>query len=154
MPVTLDNLAQELMCWFAKETDKSVRVWNDEGELINEFATHLNENSKFNALKNQVVCEMVDSTHLVLFRKEEKANEGVIAKFMIDGNKNHNELHEVVTNTAIQLHESNLKDDFKSTTKCIVSIYNDLNNRCKFHEIEFIEIYQQYGMGCAMKRLK
>jgi len=154
MPVTLDNLAQELMCWFARESDKSGKVWNDEGELINDFANHLNKNSKIKALQNQAVSKTVDGTHLVLYNDEEETNEGVIAKFMIDGDKNYDELHEVVMNTANQLHKSNLNDDFQSTTKCIVSVYNDLNNRSKFHEIEFIEIYQQYGMGCAIKRLK
>ena len=154
MSVTLDNLARELMCWFARESARSGKIWNDEGELIEEFANYLNQNSTIKAKKDLEVSELCNKSHLLLYRNEENTNQGVIAKFMIDGDKNQQELDEVVMNASTTLHNVNLTKNFQSTIKCIVSVYNDLHNRSKFHEFEFIEIYQQYGMGCAIKRLQ
>ncbi len=153
MSVTLDILARELMNWFGNKSDLSGKVWDNESDLAYDFFDHLKLNSSMNVAMYSNEEDVLDNSHLVLYGRDQKINEGLIAKFMIDGDKNNKELDEEISNTALKL-QSNLNKDYHTATKCVVSVYSDLQNRSKFHEIEFIEIYQQYGIGCAIKRLK
>ena len=48
----------------------------------------------------------------------------------------------------------NIKDDYKNATRCVISLYYNAVNRNQLHDKEFIELYNDLGIGCALKRLK
>lgn len=155
MSITLDILAKELMGWCESTTPKIIeKKWNNERDLMDDFTDYLSLNSKIIALKGIDVSHNLNTKHLLLLANIDSKNKGVIAEFLYDANKNEDELDLEVAKTALKFKKENLKKDYQLATRCIVSVYNNLQNRNKFHDIEFIEVFQDFGMGCALKRLR
>ncbi len=155
MSVTLDKLAQELTRWCktASPVNGNFRHLT-EVDLMNDFANYLSLNSRIKALKEIPGSDSPNLKRLVFAEDEEKAHEGIIAEFIYDSDKKPDEIDSEVLDTTNTLSINNLPADFHSATRCIVGIYNDLNNRSKFHDIEFIEVFHDFEIGCAIKRLR
>ncbi|MDA3892173.1 MAG: hypothetical protein PF517_10970 [Salinivirgaceae bacterium] len=155
MPITLNNLAIELMNWCASEMPKETNYsWNDEDQLMTDFTNYLNKKSTLKAAKGMPATASLSKNHLFLSESGADTNEGIIVEFLYDGNKKPEQLFELVNETSVKLDKKNLEESFQSSIRCIVSIYNDLSNRRNFHDIEFIEVFNDFGVGCAIKRIQ
>jgi len=155
MRVSIDSLAKELIAWFEKSTlNSGCSIWRTEEELINDFAVFLNMNSKIKAAKKVPVYVSLDKTDLVLFDCEENTTDGIIAEFEYDSGSDRELFESEIHKTTGKMAKNNLIESYQATTCCIISMYNDLSNRKKLHENDFIEVFNNLEIGCAIKRLR
>jgi len=154
MSISLDNLAKVLIKWCRESTTELSKsgLYNEQ-ELIDDFACYLNKNTKIKAMKGFSAYHTLDKADLVLYYNYEKVSEGVIAEFVIDNDRHSSDFKQEVLDASNRLKQKKLKYIYQLTTKCIVSLYSNMKNRNVMRNIEFIEVFNDVGIGCAIKRL-
>ncbi|MBI9066557.1 MAG: hypothetical protein JEZ09_04650 [Salinivirgaceae bacterium] len=154
----MDHIAKALIDWCDSISPKLKEyVIHNNGlgeEVKREFFEFFKLHSSHLVLSEQPVYESKDNVDLVFNPMAENPKEKVIAEFNIESKDGTNFERSVLDDINKLSMIANIKDDYKNAIKCVISLYYNISNRNQLHDKDFIELYNDLEIGCALKRLK
>lgn len=158
MSLTLDNIAKALIKWCSQESHQLKQYWAVEGgwesQASKEFIKFLKKHYKNHEVDNQKQVYISPDTADWIFNvNATEDSEKILAELACESFENKDYFENRVEQDMNKLSPENLKQEYKNAKRCMISIYFNSQFREQLHEKEFIEIFNNYEVGCAMKRL-
>jgi len=161
VPVTVDHIARALINWCDFEASNFQKQRNNkggwEGWAHQQFVNYLKVNEhEVHVNQQQPVYKSSDSDSIDLIFNPlaDNPKDRIMAELTCESNENRENFEEYVSKNIEKLSNENLKTDFQETTRFIISIYFNNEIRNKLRNKEFIEVFNNLEIGCALKRVK
>lgn len=157
MLITVDNIAKTLMAWCNEKSPELKRLLKDhpntEIAVKEQLLSYLKKSTCCKFLNEASVYKTSDSAAFVFNPEAENPAEKILAELNIENSDGTSFENEVINNIVKLSTIDNIIDDYKQATKCIISLYVNRYNKLKLHEKQFIEIFNNAEIACAMKKL-
>jgi hypothetical protein len=159
MSVSLDEIAKALSDWCYQDGHRLRNYFAHQGgwetEAYWEFSNFLvPEKAKFKVVTNQPIFDSDENVGWVFTEPLNHKDPKIVAELACESIENHQDFEKQVEKNIKKLSGENIKNEFKDATKCIISLYFNIEKRNFLHKNDFIEIYNDLEIGCAIKRIK
>lgn len=158
MEITVNHIATEVKEWCKTDSQSFMSYWEKDGLLklkaTKDLSNLFNSNYNKRVIENQQVFESSENIDLIFNPNSKQPANKILAEFTCESVQNTEFYEEYINKQIEKLTNTNIKEEYKGATKCIISLYFDLSTRNFLHENNFIEIFNNLEIGCAMKRLK
>lgn len=153
MAVTIDNIAQVLIDWCAEKAPEIRNAVVDDEILKDRLLVYFKNKMQYEVLKEAPVYKSHDPVDFVFNALADNPSDKIIAELNVENSDGISFEKEVIRDIVKLSTIDNIKDDYKYAAKCVISLYYNRCNRTQLHEKQFIEIYNDFEIGCALKRV-
>jgi len=159
MELTIDHIASEIMCWCAKDSNSFKNYLNVqdgwERKALEDIKNLFNKQSGKLMVKDyEPVYNSTDKVDLYFNPNTLNPEKRILAEVICEAAESTEKYNKKIGYEIKKLDKENLKDEYKDATKYLISMYHNLYNRSFLHENNFIEIFNNMEIGCAIKRIK
>lgn len=159
MELTIDHIASEIMCWCANDANSFKDYWNTqdgwERKAMEDFKNLFNkQDGKLLVKDNEQVYNSSDRVDLFFNPEALNPEKRILAELICDAAETSDNYKKKIDSEIKKMNKENLKDEYKDSTKYLISMYHNLNTRKYLHGKDFIEIFNNLEIGCAIKRIK
>lgn len=158
MEITVNHMADQIKEWCKSDSKSFIDFQVPEKKMKTMVAQELSSlfnNASGNRVKeNQIVFESSDYIDLLFNPEADQPSNKILAEITCESVENSDFYEEHINQQIEKLTKSNIIAEYKGATKCIISLYFDITTRNFLHENNFIEIFNDLEIGCAIKRLK
>lgn len=159
MELTIDHIASEIMCWCANDANSFKDYWNVndswERKALEDLKNLFNkQNGKLLVKDNERVYNSSEKVDLCFNPDASNPEKRILAELICEAAESSDNYRRKIDIETKKLDKDNLKDEYKGATKYLISMYHNLTARSYLHENDFIEIFNNLEIGCAIKRVK
>ncbi len=158
MELTIDNIAYELMNWCDSNPDSFRDHWATKGNwekvAINNLTKSFNKKEIVVKEDELVYSKTSDKIDLLFNVSSDSPSKKILAELSCESIENSDNYKEQIIKEVKRLKESILKEEFSKAKIFLISLYFDLRKREFLHENNFIEIFNNLEIGCAIKKIK
>ncbi len=158
MELTIDHIAYELMSWCNSDTNSFKDLWSNNGDWEKEAISNLTQsfNKKELVVKEdeQVYSTTSDKIDLLFNASSNIPSKKILAGLSCESLENSDNYKKQIICELKKLKESSLKEEFSTANVFLISLYFDLRKREFLHENNFIEIFNNLEIGCAIRKIK
>lgn len=158
MQVTVNHIANSIKDWCSDNAHKFNEYRDLKGgwksQAANDITQYFNANNCNHDLQEHKIYNSSEENCLLFNSKSEDASNKIIAEITCESIENSSFYSKHIDDHIERLTNQNLKQEYKDSTKCIISLYFNLRNREYLHKINFIEVFNNLEIGCAIKRLR
>lgn len=158
MDITVNHIATEVKEWCKADAHKFKKYWTMEGgwevQVTTDLKNLFNVMNNKQVIENQQVFESSENIDLLFNPDATNPARKILAEITCESIENTEFYRDHINKQLEKLTNTNIKDEYKSATKCMISLYFDLTTRNFLHENNFIEIFNNLEIGCAMRKLR
>ncbi len=159
MPLTLDEIANIFNQWCEHDSNLLRTYFSFKGgwdQLARQsLLTFVHPQYTGVSVKaNQPVYCSPDEVDWVFMADDTSEKPEILAELTCESMENANKFEYEIEKKIQKLKKENLKEEFKNATRCVISLYFDVDKREYLHSKDFIEIFNNFEIGCAILRVK
>lgn len=159
MSVTLDAIANIFYQWCEHDSEVLRKYFAFKGGLNQiareSFMTFVKpHHTGISVRTNQPVYRFLDEVDWVFMSDDTMDRPEIVAELTCESMENSDKFEHEIEKNILKLKKENLKEEFKNATRCVISLYFDVDKREYLHSKDFIEIFNNFEIGCAILRVK
>lgn len=159
MEITIDNIASKIMNWCSSgeltKEDLLSKETDFEQKALSNINAIFNMHSDIELVKNgERVYEPFGEVDMLFNPFSTEPEKRILAEIICESLEENSLYEQRISQEINKLRSDNLKGEYKNANKYLISFYHDVSKRNFLHENDFIEIFNNLDIACAIKRIK